>query len=266
MNGNNKIENSNRHKDVDHHHSSIYNLFILVLTLFSLVIVTGIIIRPVNNSVLWWVDFLICMIFLLDFAISLWRAPNRGDYFFKKGGWLDLLGSIPAGRGMLWVVVFRFARLNRFIRIIKHLRGQDRGEMVAETRRTPAKAALLTMMIAAFVLITITSLLVLRLERDAPGANIRSETDAFWWALVTITTVGYGDYAPVTFWGRILAIVLMTFGIGIFAVLTSFVAAGVVRLHRDPEDVIAIVKEENAAIRAELAELKALIEEAETKD
>jgi voltage-gated potassium channel len=84
-------------------------------------------------------------------------------------------------------------------------------------------------------------------------------SEALWWAMVTITSVGYGDYVPVTFWGRVLAMVLMIFGIGIFAVLTGFVAAKVVKLQKGPEDIIAIVQEENAAIRAELAALKELL-------
>ncbi len=74
-----------------------------------------------------------------------------------------------------------------------------------------------------------------------------------------MTTVGYGDYVPFTFPGRILAMVLMTFGIGIFAVLTSFVASRLVRQQDDQEDVVALVKEENAIIRAELAEIKDLL-------
>ncbi|HCB48104.1 MAG TPA: hypothetical protein DEP47_00930 [Chloroflexi bacterium] len=74
-----------------------------------------------------------------------------------------------------------------------------------------------------------------------------------------MTTVGYGDYVPVTDLGRLLAIGLMTFGIGIFAVLTSFMASKFVMQKDDQEDAIAIVLRENAAIRAELAELKDLI-------
>ena len=80
---------------------------------------------------------------------------------------------------------------------------------------------------------------------------------------MTVTTVGYGDYTPVTFPGRVLAMVLMTFGIGIFAVLTSFVAARVVVLQDggEVEDLGALMKEENATIRAELAELKQLLQQ-----
>jgi voltage-gated potassium channel len=57
-----------------------------------------------------------------------------------------------------------------------------------------------------------------------PQANIHSAGDAFWWAIVTLATVGYGDYYPVTIWGRVGAIALMTVGIGIFGVLASYLA------------------------------------------
>ena len=77
--------------------------------------------------------------------------------------------------------------------------------------------------------------------------------------MVTITSVGYGDYVPVTFGGRILAVILMIFGIGIFAVLTSFMASRIVKLQTDPDEIIAIVQEENAVIRAELAALRELL-------
>jgi voltage-gated potassium channel len=225
----------------------------------------GIIILP-NNAIFWWVDFLICLVFLFDFAVSFWRARNRTDYFIIKGGWLDLLGAIPSVPGLPWTALFRLARLNRLVRIINHLRGKDRKKFVSEARQNPAKTALMTMTITAIVLITTASLTILRLERGAADAQILTGRDAFWWSMVTITSVGYGDYVPVTIWGRILAMILMIFGIGIFAVLTSFVAARVVKLQTDPEEVIEIVKAENAAIRAELAELKELIKNQDKKD
>jgi voltage-gated potassium channel len=252
-------------KGVVHHHSNIYNLFILVLTIFSIIVAGGIIISP-NNAIFWWVDFLICVFFIFDFMASFWRAPNRTNYFIVKGGWLDLLGAIPTVPGLTWTVIFRLARLNRGVRIIKHFQGKDRDDVIDDARQTPAKTALLTMTITAIMLVTVASLTILRLEQGAADAQILNGRDAFWWSMVTITSVGYGDYVPVTFWGRILATILMIFGIGIFAVLTSFVAARVVSLQRDPEEIIEIVKSENAAIRAELAELEELIQNQENKD
>jgi voltage-gated potassium channel len=261
----NKENSNDKSKGIVYRHSDIYNLFILVLTVFSLIVAGGIIILP-NNAIFWWVDFLICVIFLLDFLISFWRAPNRTNYFIAKGGWLDLLGAIPSVPGLPWTALFRLARLNRAVQIVKHLQGKDREKVIDEVRQTPAKTALLTMTITAFMLVTVASLLILRLERGAVDAQILTGRDAFWWSMVTITSVGYGDYVPVTFWGRVLATILMIFGIGVFAVLTSFVAARVVKLQTDPDEVIEIVKAENATIRAELAELKELIQNQENKD
>jgi voltage-gated potassium channel len=264
MNEESSVEKLKQNQDVVDRHSTVYNLFILGLTLFSLMVVAGLVTTRVSgssNAVLWRVDFFICIVFFVDFLVNLWRAPDRTDYLFKQGGWLDLLGAIPVVSGVPWTPFLRLARLNRLVRIVKHLRGKDRRKVLEETRQSPAKTVLLTMTIAAFVLITVASLSILTLERGAGQANIKTGANAFWWAFVTVTTVGYGDYTPVTFPGRVLAMILMTFGIGIFAVLTSFAWTRVVVSRAGEEDTIAIVKEENAIIRAELAEIKELLKQ-----
>lgn len=265
---NSNIEPKQNH-GVVHRHSTSYNLFILVLTLFSLMVVAGLIIGRASiiaDDVLLRIDLILCMFFLIDFFVSLRRAPNRASYLLEKWGWLDLLGAIPAVPGLPWTALLRLARLNRMLRIVQHLRGKDRGEVIEEARQTPAKTALLTMTVVAMMLMTAASLLVLRFEQAAPGANIKTGSDAFWWAAVTMTTVGYGDYVPVTFAGRITAMVLMTFGIGVVAVLTSFMASSLVGRQDDQEDIAAIVRQENALIRTELAEIKELLRRQGSRD
>lgn len=249
--------------------STVYELFILVLTVFSLVVVALILLWPEDGAekvVLLRVDFLISVIFLIDFLLNLWRSQRRVDYFFKKGGWLDLLGSIPAVPELPWTALFRLARLNRFVRIGRRLRRKDRDEVIGEALDTPARTLLLTVIFSAIAIITAASLFILRIERGAPGVTIETGTDAFWWAFVTMTTVGYGDYVPVTFPGRVAAMILMVFGIGLFAVLTSFVARRLVALQDKGEDLVAIVTEQNAIIRAELAEIKELLKQQESVD
>jgi voltage-gated potassium channel len=244
-------------------HSVTYNIFILLLTLFALVVMVGLVAgagEPVAG-VLLSVDHVICIVLFADFGLNLFRAPSRRAYFFRHGGWLDLIGTVPAVPGLPWTALFRLARLASLWRVARNLRDRDRYELITETRRRPARAALLTMTIAACVLLTAVSLLVLLVERGAPGASILTGEDAFWWSVVTVTTVGYGDYVPVTVLGRLLALVLMVFGIGIFGVLTSLMARRIARMEDDDTDALQAVLDENARIRSELAGIRALMEQ-----
>lgn len=145
------------------------------------------------------------------------------------------------------------------MRIIQALRGQEHHETAPESRGIRAGTVLLSTVVFAFVLLTVASLFILRFERGAPGASITTGATAFWWAFVTMTTVGYGDFVPVTDLGRFLAIGLLTFGIGVFAVLTSFLASNFAVEPDDGEKLMEMVLKENAAVRAELAELKELL-------
>jgi voltage-gated potassium channel len=80
------------------------------------------------------------------------------------------------------------------------------------------------------LLVFVAALAVLDVEQNAAGANIQSFGDAAWWAFVTITTVGYGDYFPVTFPGRMIAVGLMVSGIAILGTVTATLASWFVEL------------------------------------
>ena len=92
------------------------------------------------------------------------------------------------------------------------------------------------MIVTSLPLVLYTSALaVFEAERSAPGSTILTFEDAFWWSLVTVTTVGYGDSFPVTSDGRGVAILLMFVGIGLFSTLTAILAAWVVEGNRNPD-------------------------------
>jgi len=258
-----KTNSKKNESDRDSLFSISYDLFILGLIIFSLIIAAGLFAPGASsvNFILYSVDFIICGIFAIDFLLKLRRAPNKTDYFLNQGGWLDILGAIPAVPGHAWTAVFRLGRLNRMIRIIRRLRGKAYEEADSNAHWGSANTVLLSTILIGIILITVSSMLVLRVERFAPNAEITNGKTAFWWAIVTITTVGYGDFVPVTNTGRILAIGLMIFGIGVFAVLTSFMASKFVTIHDDTTDLISQIKEENSSIRTELASIKQLIQQ-----
>jgi voltage-gated potassium channel len=197
------------------------------LTVVSLVIMVLLWLpfSPQTLGLLQVYDNAVCVIFLADFAFALIRAPLRRSYFVGERGWLDLLGSLPAFRGAEAIGVLRLARLSRLARIARLLRGQNKQELIDDLLRNRAQYAVLITMLAAFIVMASASIVVLQAESRSPTANITTGGDALWWAMVTITTVGYGDYYPTTSIGRLAAVFVMVMGIGIIGSLASIMAS-----------------------------------------
>jgi len=204
-----------------------YNLFIFVLTVVSLLLMV-LMWLPFSSETMTLLrvyDNVICIIFLIDFALALSRARSKRTYFFKERGWLDLLGSFPALRGAEAVGFLRLARLSRLGRISRLLRGQNRQQILGDVLRNRAQyAGIITAMLALLV-IGSASVVVLNAESGSPTANIETGGDALWWAIVTVTTVGYGDRFPTTPVGRTAATFVMIMGVGIIGSLASIMAS-----------------------------------------
>lgn len=118
-----------------------------------------------------------------------------------------------------------------------------------------AKATFLSASLLFFVIFLVASITILSFEK-VPNANITSAKDAIWWSFVTITTVGYGDFYPVSTSGRILAAILMVVGIGLFGTYTGLVGAWFVNPVDESEDRLNDVLNELKAVRQELHDIK----------
>jgi voltage-gated potassium channel len=208
-------------------HGNAYNIFILVLTVFSLVLMV-LLLLPIDEqtrSLVNLYDNVVAVIFLIDFVLNLTGSRPRRAYFIDNRGWLDLLGSIPSFGFLPFTSLFRLARLSRLTRITRLLRGQAGTELVADVIRNRGQYATFITLLAAGIVLTTSSILVLQFEAGAPDANITTGGDALWWAVVTITTVGYGDFYPVTMLGRLTAFFVMLAGVGIIGALASILAS-----------------------------------------
>ena len=203
----------NRTKEERGRKVTAYDLVIGILAIFSLILLIPIYFGHVSSqdvAVLYLVENALCVVFLLDFFRSLRLASNKWGYFLRGGGWLDLLGSIPISA----FAIFRFARLFRIVRLLQKMTGGEFSRMF--TRRLAQNTLLFTLGTALVLVFTI-AWFVLLAEQSAPNANIKTYHDAVWWAFVTITTVGYGDYYPVTGWGQSFAVVLMFLALALLA-------------------------------------------------
>jgi ion transport protein len=236
---------------VTRQHGNSYEIFILVLTVLSLVVMAALLL-PLDQATLdalfFWDNF-ICVIFLIDFAYEISGSHPRREYFLRKRGWLDLLGSIPSLGILRITALLRLFRLSRLARVMRLLGGQNRGALVRDVVRNRSQYALFLTVLLALIVMTTCSVLVLQFEGRSPDSNIKTGGDALWWALVTITTVGYGDFFPVTTLGRFVGAFVMLSGVGIIGALASILSS--LLLSPTPEE------SEQAADQAAAASVRA---------
>lgn len=170
------------------------------------------------------IDAFIVLVFAIEFVYGLWTAQDKRAYW--KSHWWELPGLVPMAVGEAsFLRAFRLARAARVIRIIRVI------SVLARLRRANAKARgfisrshLATVLAVAGMLIVTCAYLEFLAEKDANPGQFGSFWDALWWAIVTTTTVGYGDKFPLTTEGRLVAIVLMFTGIGIIGALAGSLA------------------------------------------
>jgi voltage-gated potassium channel len=238
-------------------HGNAYNLFIFVITVMSLAIMM-LLLLPFDEQtliLLRWYDNAICVIFLVDFALEMRRAPSKRGYFITQRGWLDLLGSIPSLGFLQATALFRLARLSRLARVLRLLRESEKGGIAADVLHNRARYAFLITVLCAFLVMVSASIVVLAAESRSPGANITTGGDALWWAIVTMTTVGYGDKYPVTAVGRVAGVFVMVTGIGIIGSLASIMASFLVAPTSDDNEP-AEGEAESTSVEARLASLE----------
>lgn len=204
--------------------------------------VTLLTIADVGNWVIW-------LVFVAEYVTVVWLTDRKAAYTRKA--WLDVF-IIVTSFPLLTLGATRLLRLTRLARVLRILRLVRLAAVM--TRGGKAARAIFTKRGLGYIVV----IAMLVLMGVAGAFAILEETpvaDALWWALVTMTTVGYGDMFPVTAAGRISAAILMLLGIGLLAVVTASVAAHFV----EGDDKDAEIKESLDQLNARLDHLEELI-------
>ncbi|MHB9862122.1 potassium channel family protein [Streptomyces sp. YIM S03343] len=180
--------------------------------------------------------------FAADYVVRLVLSPDRRR--FVRTHWPDLCA-----------VILPILQPLRLLRMVSTLL------LVGRRARMAARIRLTTYVVGSVVgLLMFGSLAVLSVERDSPEGNIRTLGDAVWWSFTTMTTVGYGDHAPTTGLGRMIAVGLMLAGIALLGVVTANIAAWfIARFELDDVEerrqtlAIELLTEEIRALRQEVS-------------
>jgi len=187
-------------------------------------------------------DYFVWAAFGIEYLVKLRLAEDKRRYF--RHNLLDLaIVAIPIFRPLRLARLLRFVRLGRVIVVLS--------EGLRRARAVLAHHGLQYVVLAVTVIVFSCAGLEYVLERHSVGPTaIRNFGDAIWWAVVTVTTVGYGDRIPVTGAGKIVAVALMLTGIGLVGVLTATVASFFVQQQHSTE---------LAEMKAQLQEIKDLL-------
>ena len=194
-------------------------------------------IRSAYGTPLRIAEWVFTILFTIEYGVRLWIAPRRLAYAISFYGLVDLLAILPtyvsavfAGTQSLAVVrELRLMRVFRVLKLVRHLR-----EFHALTRALRASRPKIVVFLTGVLSVAIIFGSVMYLI-EGDEAGFTSIPTSIYWAVVTMTTVGYGDIAPRTALGQFVALCLMVLGYAIIAVPTGIVSAELTRFEfRNP--------------------------------
>ena len=220
--------------------SRIFDIVIIILIVLTLIVVIAetFNIPPVLQEIFNVFEVITVIIFSIEYILRVWTSdllrPNlsptkaRFRYIFSFMAIIDLLAILPFYLPFFIKIdlrALRALRVIRLLRVFKINRYTSALNTIAQVFKNKA-SQLISSMIVVGLLMIIAAVLMYNIESTAQPDKFSNAFDALWWAIATLTTVGYGDVYPITIAGKVLSIVIAILGIGMVAVPTGIITAG----------------------------------------
>lgn len=212
--------------------SKFFALFIQLLILISIIIFSIETIPDLNphtRKVLHYIDLFIVIIFTIEYILRIYLARHKLRFVFSLLGLIDLLAILPfyisigvdlrALRALRFLSIFRIFKLIRYNRAIHHFIRAIRS----------AKEEILLFIFVTLILIFFSAVGIYYFEHEAQPEYFSSVFESLWWAVITLTTVGYGDVYPITVGGRVFTFFILMIGLGIIAIPTAIISSALTK-------------------------------------
>lgn len=212
-----------------------FDVAIIVLICISILLVMLDSIATIHekyNVVLHTAEWIITGIFLIEYILRIYVLDKPFRYIFSFFGMVDLLAILPNFIGLIFagsesLMVIRAVRLIRIFRIFKLSRYTTAGRILARALYR-SREKIFMFILVILTLVVIFGTIMYLIEGEANGFT--SIPVSIYWAIVTLTTVGYGDISPVTGMGQFLASIVMIMGYAIIAVPTGIITSEMMRM------------------------------------
>lgn len=173
--------------------------------------------------------------FTVEYVIRFVYARPRRAYALSFFGWVDLLAILPfylsLGFDLRAIRLFRLFRVFRLFKLTKYVKGMNRLRQSYQMVREE----LFLFFFASGIVIYLLAMGIYYFEHQAQPDVFRSVFDGIWWAVCTLTTVGYGDAYPVTMAGRMFTVVILLTGLGVVAIPTGLISSALSRIRDDEQ-------------------------------
>lgn len=174
-----------------------------------------------------YIEWIITIFFTLEYFLRIIIIKNKKDYIFSFMGIIDLLAILPFYIGLFFpfakfLIIVRLLRILRVFRILNLMDYMDDGQYIVKALKTSSRKIYIFLLFI-MIIVTIIGSLMFVIEDGSNGFT--DIPTSIYWAVVTLTTVGYGDISPVTPLGKLLSVILMLCGYSIIAVPTGIVTS-----------------------------------------
>ncbi len=206
----------------------LFDIFIQSLIIFSLISFSLETLPDLSEtfvSFLFYFETITVFIFLIEYLLRFYVASNKLKYVFSFYGIIDLLAILPYLLGsfidLRFIRIFRIFRILRALKLIRYNYALQRFSIAFKLIREE----LILFLGVTFILIYITSAGIYFFENETQPEAFKSIFHSAWWAVATLTTVGYGDIYPVTVGGKLFTFLILIFGLGIVTVPAGLFAS-----------------------------------------
>lgn len=219
----------------------IFDLFIQALIVASIItfsIETLPDLEDKTKDFLFYVETFIVVIFTIEYLLRIYIADKKSDYIFSFYGIVDFIAIAPfyisLGMDLRSVRILRMLRLFRLFKLVRYNKAMTRFYRAFYF----AKEEIVLFGVVTLMLLYISAVGIYYFENESQPEQFKSIFHSFWWAVTTLTTVGYGDVYPITIGGRLFTFIILMIGLGLVAVPAALLAAALskIKTEEDEED------------------------------
>lgn len=222
----------------------LFDWVVVALIVYSVITLTIETLPDLSDSArrfLRYSEIVVTLLFTAEYLLRIYAAKRKSSYIFSFGGIIDLVAILPfyvtlalgmAGIDLRAVRAFRLLRLLRLFKLARYNAALGR----LGRAFTIAREELLLYLFLAVILLYVSAVGIYYFEYPAQPEAFKSIGHSMWWAVVTLTTVGYGDVYPVTLGGRIFTFFVLMVGLGIVAIPAGLIASAMSQVRREERE------------------------------